>query len=233
MWDGKLKEDVDRMRKMSVFKKIQNITLEEYLTLLERMKQAALSDMDSFPEKEKYMGDVQPGSFLGVRLRYRDDEDCLYADCSSAGPRPFARLRPYLWQFMEEESEELLGNEDFDEPAENKFYWEVTKYFRCRDRFYEQYAVIYSLKLEILGVEGYPYDFERRTFRDLNYEECFTEEQKFILGRARQLKNPMNVVLPYHPGASMSLYFRRQKGSGHYGSVRMVYGLYTVSLCPA
>ena len=30
----------------------------------------------------------------------------------------------------------------------------------------------------------------------------------------------------------MSLYFRRQKGSGHYGSVRMVYGLYTVSLCP-
>ena len=134
---------------MSVFKKIQNITLEEYLTLLEQMKQAALSDMDSFPEKEKYMGDVQPGSFLGVRLRYRDDEDCLYADCSSAGPRPFARLRPYLWQFMEEESEELLGNEDFDEPAENKFYWEVTKYFRCRDRFYEQYAVIYSLKLEI------------------------------------------------------------------------------------
>ena len=56
---------------MSVFKKIQNITLEEYLTLLEQMKQAALSDMDSFPEKEKYMGDVQPGSFLGVRLRYR------------------------------------------------------------------------------------------------------------------------------------------------------------------
>ena len=49
---------------MSVFKKIQNITLEEYLTLLEQMKQAALSDMDSFPEKEKYMGDVQPGSFL-------------------------------------------------------------------------------------------------------------------------------------------------------------------------
>lgn len=132
---------------MSVFKKIQNITLEEYLTLLEQMKQAALSDIDSFPEKEKYMGDVQPGSFLGVRLRYRDDEDCLYADCSSAGPRPFARLRSYLWQFMEEESEELLGNKDFDEPAENKFYWEVKKYFRSRDRFYEQYAVIYSLKL--------------------------------------------------------------------------------------
>lgn len=96
MWDGKLKEDVDRMRKMSVFKKIQNITLEEYLILLAQMKQAALSDMDSFPEKEKYMGDIQPGSFLGVRLRHRDDEDCLYADCSSSGSRPFTRLRPYL-----------------------------------------------------------------------------------------------------------------------------------------
>lgn len=172
MWDGKLKEDVDRMRKMSVFKKIQNITLEEYLTLLEQMKQAALSDMDSFPEKEKYMGDVQPGSFLSVRLRYRDDEDCLYADCSSLGPRHFVRLHPYLWQFMEEESEELLRNEDFDEPVENKFYWEVTKYIRCRDRFYEQYAVIYSLKLEMLGVEGYPHDFERKAFRDSKYQKA-------------------------------------------------------------
>ena len=101
---------------------------------------------------------------------------------------------------MEEESEELLRNEDFDEPAENKFYWEVTKYFRCRDRFYEQYAVIYSLKLEILGVEGYPYDFERKAFRDSKYQKCFTEEQKFILVRARQLKEPVNIVLPYHPG---------------------------------
>ena len=200
MRDGKLKEDVDRMRKMSVFKKMQNITLEEYLTLLEQMKQAALSDMDLFPEKEKYTGDIQPGSFLSVRLRYRDDEDCLYADCSSLGPRHFVRLHPYLWQFMEEESEELLRNEDFDEPVENKFYWEVTKYIRCRDRFYEQYAVIYSLKLEMLGVEGYPYDFERKAFRDSKYQKCFTEEQKFILVRARQLKNPMNVVLPYHPG---------------------------------
>ena len=165
---------------MGVFKKLQNITLEEYLILLAQMKQAALSDMDSFPEKEKYMGDIQPGSFLGVRLRYRDDEDCLYADCSSSGSRPFTRLRPYLCRFMEEESEEFLNDQDFDEPAENKFYWEVIKYIRCRDRFYEQYAVIYSLKLKILGVEGYPYDFERRTFRDLNYEECFTDRKSVV-----------------------------------------------------
>ena len=186
---------------MSVFKKMQNITLEEYLTLLAQMKQAALSDMDSFPEKEKYMGDVQPGSFLGVRLRYRDDEDCLYADCSSVGTAAFCETASVSLAIYGGRVGRTAGyDEDFDEPAENKFYWEVTKYFRCRDRFYEQYAVIYSLKLEILGVEGYPYDFERRTFRDLNYEECFTEEQKFILGRARQLKEPVNVVLPYHPG---------------------------------
>ena len=85
---------------MSVFKKLHNITLEEYLTLLEQMKQAALCDMDLFSEKEKYTGDIQPGSFLGIKLRYRDDEDCLYADCSSLGPQPFTRLHPYLWRFM-------------------------------------------------------------------------------------------------------------------------------------
>ena len=90
-----MKEEIDRKRKMSVFKKLHNITLEEYLTLLEQMKQAALCDMDLFSEKEKYTGDIQPGSFLGVKLRYRDDEDCLYADCSSLGPQPFTRLHPY------------------------------------------------------------------------------------------------------------------------------------------
>lgn len=117
--------------------------------------------MDSFSGKEKYTGDIQPGSFLGVKLRYRDDEDCLYTDCSSLGPQPFTRLHPYLWRFMKEESEELLSDQDFDEPVENKFYWEVTKYICCR--------------------------------------ECFTEEQKFILGHAGQLKKPLNVVLPYAP----------------------------------
>ena len=185
---------------MEAFRELQNISLKEYLALLEQMKQAALCDMDSFPEKEKYTGGIRSGSFLGVRLRYRDDEDCLYADCFSSGPRPFTRLHPYLWKFMSEESGELLSEQDFDDLAENKFCWEITKYIQCGDCFYEQYAVIYSLKLEILGVEGYPYDFERRTFKDLKYEECFTEEQEFILGRARQLKEPVNVVLPYHPG---------------------------------
>src|SRR5699024_11296410 len=105
------------------------------------MKQAALCDMDLFSEKEKYTGDIQPGSFLSVRLRYRDDEDCLYADCSSLGPRHFVRLHPYLWQFMEEESEELLRNEDFDEQVENKFYWAVITYIRCRRYVDYEYAV--------------------------------------------------------------------------------------------
>ena len=51
---------------------------------------------------------------------------------------------------MKEESEELLSDQDFDEPAENKFYWEVTKYIRCREYFYRQYTVTFSLRLELL-----------------------------------------------------------------------------------
>ena len=53
-----MKEEIDRKRKMSVFKKLHNITLEEYLTLLEQMKQAALCDMDLFSEKEKYTQEI-------------------------------------------------------------------------------------------------------------------------------------------------------------------------------
>lgn len=58
----------------------------------------------------------------------------------------------------------------------------------------------FSLRLELLGVEAYPYEFEYRSFQDSKYVEYFTEEQKFILGHAGQLKEPVNVILPYHPG---------------------------------
>ena len=80
---GKITQAGDE--KMLIFSgRAHNITLEEYLALLEQMKQAALIDMDTFPEKENCSGDNERVlSFLGARLRYRDDEDCLYADCSS------------------------------------------------------------------------------------------------------------------------------------------------------
>ena len=179
----------------------QNITLEEYLLLLERMKQAALRDMDTFPEKEMISDGVQRFSFLGVRLRYRDDGDCLYADCSAMGFRPFTRLHPYLREYLEEESESILEDQDlFEEPVENKFYWEVTKYICLGDRIYEQYEVTFSLKENLLSVRGYPYHFARGASAYPEYMKCFTEEQKFILKYAEQADRPMNVVLPYQPG---------------------------------
>ena len=179
----------------------QNISLEEYLALLERMKQAALCDMDTFPEKENRSGDERVFSFLGVRFRYRDDEDCLYADCSSMRYQPFTRFHPHLWEYMKEESEGFLEDQDlFEEPMEDKFYWEVTKYIQLDERIYEQYEVTFSLKLEMLSVKGYLYEFERWRFRHSEYLKYFTEEQEFILKHARQSETPVNVVLPYHPG---------------------------------
>ena len=179
----------------------QNISLEEYLALLERMKQAALCDMDTFPEKENRSGDERVFSFLGIRFRYRDDEDCLYADCSSMGYQPFTRFHPHLWEYMKEESEGFLEDQDlFEEPMEDKFYWEVTKYIQLDERIYEQYEVTFSLKLEMLSVKGYLYEFERWRFRHSEYLKYFTEEQEFILKHAKQSETPVNVVLPYHPG---------------------------------
>lgn len=203
MRDGKLKNNTGRgMIKMSIFSSMtQNISLEEYLTLLEQMKQIALLDMDSFPEKENRSGVECAFSFLGVRFRYRDDEDCLYADCSSMGYQAFTRLHPHLWKYLKEESERFLEDQDlFEESMEDKFYWEVTKYIQLDDCIYEQYAVTFSLKLEMLSVQGYPYHFEGKMFRHPDYLKYFTEEQKFILKHAQLVEEPMNVVLPYHPG---------------------------------
>lgn len=83
---------------------------------------------------------------------------------------------------------------------EDKFYWEVTKYIQLDERIYEQYEVTFSLKLEMLSVKGYLYEFERWRFRHSEYLKYFTEEQEFILKHARQSETPVNVVLPYHPG---------------------------------
>ena len=180
---------------------IQNITLEEYLALFEQMKQAALYDMDNFPEKENRSGDKKIISFLGVSFRYRDDEDCLYADCSSMGYQPFTRFHPHLWEYLKEESERFLEDQEFfEEPVEDKFYWEVTKYIQLDDRIYKQYEVTFSLKLKMLSVEGYPHELSGWSFRHQEYPKYYTEQQQFILGHARQLKEPMHVVLPYHAG---------------------------------
>ena len=113
-----------------------NITLEEYLKLLKQMKSAALNDMDTFPDNEMKSTGSQNMSALGLSLRYRDDEDCLYADCSMEH-QLFTRLHPYLWEEMKEESNDILKDQNlFQEPAENKFYWEVIKYLQIQDKIY-------------------------------------------------------------------------------------------------
>ena len=54
------------VRKMSIFSGMtQNILLEEYLRLLEQMKQAAFCDMDTFSEKEERSGDEHIFHFWG------------------------------------------------------------------------------------------------------------------------------------------------------------------------
>ena len=79
-----------------------NITLEEYLKLLKQMKSAALNDMDTFPDNEMKSTGSQNMSALGLSLRYRDDEDCLYADCSMEH-QLYTRLHPYVREEMKEE----------------------------------------------------------------------------------------------------------------------------------
>lgn len=134
-------------------------------------------------------------------MKYRDDEDCIYANCLSLGYQMFAKLHPYLWEYLEEESAKFLDDQDlFDESIENKFYWKVTKYIEINTRIYELYEVTFSLRKELLSVHGYAYNFNRRLFRDSEDLKYFTEEQKFILSHAKQIETPQNVVLPYHPG---------------------------------
>ena len=177
-----------------------NITLEEYLKLLKQMKSAALNDMDTFPDNEMKSTGSQNMSALGLSLRYRDDEDCLYADCSMEH-QLFTRLHPYLWEEMKEESNDILKDQDlFQEPAENKFYWEVIKYLQIQDKIYIQYKAAFSLKGKILSVKGNTTDFKRLSFKYPEYETYFTDDQKFILDHADQLLVPDNVVLPYAPG---------------------------------
>lgn len=99
-----------------------NITREEYLQLVEQLKKAALRDMDLFPENEHRANDCKGNSVLGVKLEYRDDEDCLYAD-SSVEYQLFSRLHPYLLKYIKDKSVQISKDSDlFEESVENKFY---------------------------------------------------------------------------------------------------------------
>ena len=179
----------------------ENIGLEEHLKNIEKVKAVALKDMTNFLKKERAVNNSCICSFLGVKLRYRDDEDCLYADSLYDGCSPFTMLNPYLWEYLKEESNNIFNDQDlFDEPVKNKFYWEITKFIRCGDRYYEQYSVTFSLEMHLLSAIGYANEFNRKSFIESGYVKQFTDEQNFILSNSSQLREPINVILPYKPG---------------------------------
>lgn len=177
-----------------------NITVEEYLQCVKRMKETALRDMDLFPENEHRMNGSEGASVLGIRLKYRDDEDCLYVD-SSVEYRLFSRLNPYLMEYIRDEAEQIFRDSDlFEDSVENKFYWSISKYIQIQERLYEQYRCYFSLPGNIIGVEGHAVELERLVHRFPGCLDCFSEKQKFILDNVEQITSPLNVILPYHPG---------------------------------
>lgn len=113
----------------------------------------------------------------------------------------FSKLHPYLLEHIKNESEFILGDQDsFDEPVDHKFYWSVTKFIQIQGEMYELYRVFLTLSGDIIGVEGYPFHFDKCARRFPESIECFSDEQKFILSYARQISSPLNVILPYQPG---------------------------------
>lgn len=178
----------------------QNITAEQYLKIVNKVKEVVLKDMDFFPNREHSGNKNGNNSVLGIKLRYRDDEDCLYADCVTEYVL-FSKLHPYLLEHIKNESEIILGDQDsFNEPVDNKFYWSVTKFIQIQGEMYEQYRAFMTLSGDIIGVEGYPFHFDKCACRFPESIECFSDEQKFILSNASQISSPLNVILPYQPG---------------------------------
>lgn len=183
------------------FDMVPNITLEEYLDILKRMKQAALDDMKYSSEEGKKEDIFR--SFWGIQLRYRDDADCLYADCCSLGYQHFTKFYPYLWEYMKNESESFLeDSDDFDEPIENKFYWKVTRFVQIKDQIYELYETFFSLYCDLLCVQGNSLDFDTKWDKKhlKEFVKWFSAEQKYIIENTDQLLSPLNVILPYQPG---------------------------------
>lgn len=62
---------------MERYKMKSNITLEQYIEIVEKAKSAAFYDLDSFDIFELHNPDNPIFSVLGVKLQCRDDEDCF------------------------------------------------------------------------------------------------------------------------------------------------------------
>ncbi len=182
----------------------RNITLEQYVEIVEKAKSAALYDMDSLDMDELHNPGRPMFSVLGVKLRCRDDEDCSWVsayDCYEL----FLRFNPTLIKYIREQSRYLLeDDEPGKESARDKLYWEVTKYTNVNSTMNRMYEAYFSLDCELLGVSwaGWkvfgPDNYHHR--RKTKTHIILSDAQQFLLDSARQLSDPENVELPYKPG---------------------------------
>ena len=186
-----------------------NITLKQYIEIVEEVKSAALYDMDSFDMSELHDPENPVFSTLGVKLRCRDNEDCFWV-LGYDNYELFLRFNPNLIKYIREQSKYLLeDNEPSKESAKDKLYWEVTKYTKVNNAMCRMYDAYFSLECELLGVQWFcrvepsqrnlfP-DF-RRFHRSPEKYITLSDAQLFLRESSEQLNSPLNVVLPYQPG---------------------------------
>lgn len=186
-----------------------NITLEQYIEIVEKAKSAALYDLDSFDIFELHNPDNPIFSVLGVKLQCRDDEDCFWVS-GYDNYELFLRFNPNLMKYIREESGDLLEDtEPMKESAKDKLYWEVTKYTKIDNAMCRMYDAYFSLDCELLGVDwhcslessqrGLVPDFY--LFRkNPEYYLKPSAAEWFLHDSKEQLDSPLNVELPYQPG---------------------------------
>lgn len=186
-----------------------NITLEQYIRIVEDTKSAALYNMDSFDLFELHHPEKPVFSVLGVKLKCRDDEDTPWV-LGYDSYELFLRFNPNLMKYIREQSKNLLeDDEPSKESAKDKLYWEVTKYTKVSNTMCRMYDAYFSLGCELLGVawschvapsqKGLFPDY-RRFHRSPEKYITLSDAQLFLRESSEQLNSPLNVVLPYQPG---------------------------------
>ena len=193
---------------MERYKMKSNITLEQYIEIVEKAKSAAFYDLDSFDIFELHNPDNPIFSVLGVKLQCRDDEDCFWVS-GYDNYELFLRFNPNLMKYIREESSGLLeDDEPMKESVKHKLYWEITKYTKVDNVMCRMYDAYFSLDCELLGIDWCcSVDSSRSLFPDYhkfrrNPETYIkmSDAQYFLHDSAEQLRYGYNVELPYQPG---------------------------------
>lgn len=186
-----------------------NITLEQYVKIVEDAKSAVLYDMDSFDMFELYNPEKPVFSVLGVKLKCRDDEDAFWV-LGYDSYELFLRFNPNLMKYIRTQSKYLLEDDKpSKESAKDKLYWEVTKYTKVSNTMCRMYDAYFSLGCELLGVswhcglepsqEKFVPNFRHFQRHPEEYVKM-SDAQLFLRDSVEQLKFPLNVELPYQPG---------------------------------